>query len=435
MKLLRSFSIYTVASFDNKGMMFAIIPFLTNVISPEQNGIISLYGVFVLFVIPFTLLGFPNSIVIEYTRLDRVEFKSFFSSSLLLSTLSFIVLLIIFLFAGRYITLLVGAPYKLLLWGMFFIYFNVFFEGILAYLRTIDKPMAFVGVSFAKNLLELLLIIFLVIKNKLGADGKVLAGVLAGLVTTLYSIIYFYKIDLLTTKIKKIYVINELKFGVSQIFFLLNLFVLASTDKFMINHLLHDKAGLGIYFVANQFAFIINVIGTAFYFSFQPILYKYLANLTEDVKYKLVKIKYYFIVFLLGCTLLLVVLTPIFYRIFIKNMAYHEGIKYVIWNAFGYFFWGLYAMFLSYFYYYRKNTIVIIMSVYSVLICLVSNYFLINKFNIMGAAYANLITNLILFITIFIAVNKLFKFQFPWLDYKLLFKRNILLSTEASANK
>lgn len=425
MKLLRSFSIYTIASFINKGMMFAIIPFLTNVITPEQNGIISLYGVFVLFVIPFTLLGFPNSIVIEYSRLNKIEFKSFFSSSLLLSSLSFIILFIIFFFSGKYIALFFGIPYKLLLWGMFFIYFNVFFEGILAYLRTIDKPMAFVSVSFAKNLLELVLIIFLVIQHKMGAEGKVLAGVLAGLAITAYAIIYFYKNDLFTANINKKYLTNELKFGISQIFFLLNLFVLSSADKFMINRLLNDKPGLGIYFVANQFAFIINVIGAAFYFSFQPVLYNYLSNLTVEVKYKLVKIKYIFIVTLLICTILLTIATPVFYKLFIKNMAYHSGIKYVIWNAFGYFFWGLYAIFLSYFYYYRKNRVVIIMSVYSVIICLLSNYLLIKRFNIMGAAYANLLTNFVLFITIFITVNKLFKFQFPWLDYKLLFKKNI----------
>ena len=312
MRLIKSFSIYTIVSFINKGMMFAIIPFLTNVMAPEQNGILSLYGIFVLFLIPFALLGFPNSIVMEYARLNTHEFKSFFSSSLLLSTLSFTVLLIIFFFIGGFASGFIGAPYKLLLWGMLFIYFNIFFEGILAYLRTTDKPMTFVAVSLSKNLLELILIIFLVIRSGMGAEGKVIAGVLSGLAITAYALIYFYKNDLLTINIQKKYVTAELKFGVSQIFFQLNLFVLASTDKFMINHLVNDKAGLGIYFVANQFAFIINVLVTAFYFSFQPVLYNYLTNLTAEVKYKLVKIKYIFITFLLVSTILLSIATPLF---------------------------------------------------------------------------------------------------------------------------
>ena len=407
--------------------MFAIIPFLTNAITPEQNGILSLYGIFVLFIIPFALLGFPNSIVMEYSRLNKPEFKSFFSSSLLLSTLSFLILLLVFFCIGNSVSSFIGAPYKLLLWGMLFIYFNLFFEGILAYLRTVNRPITFVTVSFCKNVLELLLILFLVIRSKGGAEGKVLAGLLAGLAVTAYALIFFYKNNLLTTNIKKKYLSAELRFGISQIFFQLNLFVLASADKFMINYLLHDKAGLGVYFVANQFAFIINVLVTAFFFSYQPVLYNYLSNLTLENKYKLVKIKYYFIAFLLACTILLCIATPVFYKVFIKNIAYHSGIRYVAWNAFAYFFWGLYALFLGYLYYYRKNKAIILFSVFSVIVCVLSNYFLINKFKIMGAAYANLVTYVILFITLFITVNRLFKLQFPWLDYKILFSKNKLL--------
>ena len=424
MKLLKSFSIYTIASFVNKGMMFAIIPFLTNAIAPEQNGILSLYGIFVLFLIPFALLGFPNSIVMEYARLDKNEFKSFFSSSLFLSTISFTILLIVFFCFGNVAQFIVGAPYKLLLWGMLFIYFNLFFEGILSYLRTIEKPITFAIVSFCKNILELVLIIFLVIRSNMQAEGKVLAGVLSGFAITIFALIFFYRNQLLTTNIKKKYIIAELKFGISQIFFQLSLFVLASADKFMIHHLLNDSAGLGIYFVANQFAFIINVLVTAFFFSYQPVLYNYLTHLTPEHKYKLVKIKYLFIGFLFICTILLCIATPVFYNLFIKNMAYHNGIHYVAWNAFAYFFWGLYALFLGYLYFYRKNKAVIIFSVFSIIVCLLSNYFLIKEYKIMGAAYANLLTYFILFIAIFVTVNRLFKLQLPWFDFKMIFNKN-----------
>ena len=132
-------------------MMFAIIPFLTNVISPQQNGILSLFSIFVMFVSPFTLLGFSNSIVIEYSKLDKSEYRSFFSSSLLLSTLSFLVLLAIFLVFGRSFTVLIGAPYKLLFWGLLYAYGNVYFEGILAYLRVVDRPITYFCVSIGKN--------------------------------------------------------------------------------------------------------------------------------------------------------------------------------------------------------------------------------------------------------------------------------------------
>ena len=121
------------------------------------------------------------------------------------------------------------------------------------------------------------------------------------------------------------------------------------------------------------------------------------------------------------CTVLLCLATPLFYNLFINNTAYHAGIPYVAWNAFAFFFWGLYALFLGYLYYYRKNRIVIIFSVVSSAICISLNYFLISEYKIMGAAYANLLTYFILFIIIFITVNRLFKIELPWFDFKKIF--------------
>lgn len=421
MKLFKTFSIYTVASFINKGMMFAIIPFLTNVISPAQNGILSLYSIFVMFVIPFTLLGFSNSIVMEYARLDKKEYSSFFSSSLALSTVSFFILLILFFVFGNRVSQIIGASYQLLFWGLLYAYVNIYFEGILAYLRTIDKPYSYFKISVTKNILEVILIICLVIEAKKGIEGKVISSLIAGAVIFVFSIFYFYRNGLITKDIKKRYIALELRFGISQLFFQLNLFILASTDKYMIAHLLHDTPGLGIYFVANQFAFIINVIVTAFFISYQPQLYKYLADLTVENKYRLVKIKYLFTAFLFICTVLLCLATPLFYNLFINNSAYHAGIPYVAWNAFAFFFWGLYALFLGYLYYFRKNRVVIIFSVVSSVICISLNYFLISEFKIMGAAYANLLTYFILFIIIFITVDRLFKIELPWFDFKKIF--------------
>ena len=406
--------------------MFAIIPFLTNVISPQQNGILSLFSIFVMFVSPFTLLGFSNSIIIEYSKLDKKEYASFFTSSLLLSTISFLILLALFLMFGDTITILVGAPQKLLFWGLLYAYGNVYFEGILAYLRVVDRPTTYFCVSIGKSAFELGLVIWLVIIARQGAEGKVLASLAGAIAIFIFALLYFIKQGLLAKVIRKKYILLEIRFGLSQIFFLLNLCVLSVADKYMIEHVLHDTAGLGIYFVANQLAFIINVLVNAFFHSYQPQLYAYLSDLTLENKYRLIKIKYVFSGFLLFCTVMLVLFTPLFYRLFITNTAYHPGISYVAWNAFGFFFWGLYSLFLGYLFYYRKNNVVIVFSIFSSLICIVLNYVFIKKFQIMGAAYADLLTYFILFIAIVITVKRVLRLDMPWWDFKKIFKAKLL---------
>ena len=206
-------------------------------------------------------------------------------------------------------------------------------------------------------------------------------------------------------------------------FFQFNVFILNATDKYLINYFdPHNKTGLGIYFMSNQFAFIINVLVSAFFFAYQPILYKFLSDLTMENKLKMLKIKYLFAVFLLICTIGLCVVIPYVYHLFI-NKKYHPGIPYVAWLAFSYFFWGLYALMLGFLYYYKKNRVVIIFSVFSAVICIVLNYFFIHQYGLMGAAYANFITYSVLCITLFITVSRVCNLQLPWLQFRRIFAR------------
>ena len=147
MNLAKSFSIYTTASFFNKGMMAILAFFLSNYILPQDNGILSLYSVFVLFILPFIILGMPSSLVLEHARLDKKEYRIYFNSSLALSTFSFLVLLLIFLVAGNYVSGILAVPFRLLLLGMFYAYFNLYQENIMAYLRTLNRPVHFFLVS------------------------------------------------------------------------------------------------------------------------------------------------------------------------------------------------------------------------------------------------------------------------------------------------
>jgi O-antigen/teichoic acid export membrane protein len=175
--------------------------------------------------------------------------------------------------------------------------------------------------------------------------------------------------------------------------------------------------------MASQFGFIINVLVNAFFAAYQPQLYKYLSNFTQENKYKMLRMKYLFAGFLLLSTVLLSVLVPFAYKWFI-NKNYQTGIKYVAWNAFGFFFWGLYALLLGILYYYKKNRAVITISVFSTVLCIGLNYFFVKNYGVIGACYANIITYVVLFITIFIAVSKMVHLQLPWLQLGKIFNTN-----------
>jgi len=423
MNLAKSFSIYTAASFFNKGMMAVLAFFLSHYILPGENGILSLYSIFVLFILPFVIMGMPSSLVLEHSRLNEADFKTYFSSSLFLSSFSFLILLLIFLVAGNLVSGLMTVPFRLLLFGMFYAYFNLFQENLLAYTRVLNKPYRFLLISAVKDLLEIALVVVLVIQLRKGAEGRILSGLITGGAVFLFSLAYFFNSGLIHTRPSARFMKEEFRFGISQVFFQFNVFVINATDKYLINYLNpDDKSGLGIYFMASQFAFIINVLVSAFFFTYQPMLYKFLSDLNAQNKLKMLRIKYLFAGFLLLATLALCIVIPYVYQLFI-NKQYHPGIPYVAWLAFGFFFWGLYALLLGFLYYYKKNRVVILFSVFSSLACIGLNYYFIQADGIMGAAYANLILNISLFIAMFITVTRVCKPDLPWLDFRAIFSR------------
>ncbi len=423
MTLSKSFGIYTVASFFNKGMMAVLAFFLSNYIVPAENGLLSLYNVFTAFLLPFVIMGMPTSLVMAHTKLDSKEYKIFFSSSLALSTFCFLVLLTLLFISGNIITGLLAVPFRLLLIGLLYTYFNLFQENILAYLRTLNKPWHFLLISAAKDLTEIALVILLVIIWHKGAEGRIFATVITAAITFAYGVIFFYRRGFIQTQLSKKYVKEELRFGISQVFFLLNVFILNGADKFLIHKIYPaDGAGLGVYFMSAQLAFVINVVVSAFFFSYQPVLYNLLNNFTEENKFKMLRIKYLFAVGLLLCVVLLNTFIPFIYQQFI-NGQYHPGMGYVVWNTVAYFFWGLYAVMLGFLYYYKKNSIVTVLSVFSSLVCIVSNFYFIKIWGVAGAGYANLFTYCLLFITAFIIINKTCRLQLPWIQFRKIFAK------------
>ena len=76
---------------------------------------------------------------------------------------------------------------------------------------------------------------------------------------------------------------------------------------------------------------------------------------------------------------------------------------------------------LGFLYYYKKNRVVILFSVFGSLACIGLNYYFIGQYGIMGAAYANLLTYIGLFITLFITVSRMCKLDLPWLNFKAIF--------------
>ena len=111
-------------------------------------------------------------------------------------------------------------------------------------------------------------------------------------------------------------------------------------------------------------------------------------------------------------SIIFMVVLPFIYKFFI-DVNYHGGIIISLLLVIAFLLQGFYFMVTNYILYSKKTKYLSAITVSSSLVVLILNYYLILNYNMLGAAYAMILTNLILFLSVWFFSNKIFKM--PWL--------------------
>ena len=95
--------------------------------------------------------------------------------------------------------------------------------------------------------------------------------------------------------------------------------------------------------------------------------------------------------------------------------SYHSGIKYVIWVALGYAFYGMYTLVFPYGVHVGETSYLGITTFIAAFVNVVANYYLINLNGALGAAQATLISYIFMFISVWWYSNRLY--SMPWMEF------------------
>ena len=109
-------------------------------------------------------------------------------------------------------------------------------------------------------------------------------------------------------------------------------------------------------------------------------------------------------------------LTSSFIFKYFLGKDFQNGQTYVSCLAIGYFFWGINVYFQAIILYKKKTFYLLVISIIGLVLNLILNYLLINKYQTMGAAYSTAITYFVMSaLTVFVAI----KIQkLPWRVWK-----------------
>lgn len=382
----RSAGIYTFSNFFSKGLSFLLIPIFTNpkFLTPEDNGLISLFGKAIIFLIPFVNLGVLQSVSVDFFKLDKKRFKDLCTTGIVMSfTMSLFAFYLFYLLSDYFITNF-SFP-QIFIWAIPVAAFMTFcYEMIVIIIRNQENPILYMKVNISRISLELGLAVILIILFSFGWLGRISGLLIALLLITVYAFYFLIKNDYLSGNIRKEIIYSELKYSGPIIVMQLSMFCLFSSDSFLLSAITKNNADVGIYGIACIFGSIIITLGSAFIQYMAPKINQELALKNPDYN-KIKKLFKTYLRIMITGLLILLIIVPLVYKLVI-NPVYREGLQYFYFLSLGYFFWTISAFLYIFLLSHKDKRKLFLLAFLSIIISLVGNYYFIHILGAWGAS-------------------------------------------------
>ncbi|NMA48901.1 MAG: oligosaccharide flippase family protein [Tissierellia bacterium] len=413
--LFQSAGIYTITSGINAAIPFLLIPILTRYMSPGDYGIISMFGVLVSFVAPFTGLSIHGAIQRQYYERDHIDLPKYVSNCILILLTSSALVATIFYIFGAPISRISSFPQQWL-WLVVIISIAQFLSQVVLVLWQVQvKPLPYGIYQILQTLLNATLSVWFVVGLGLAWKGRIEAQVIAVTVFGAVAIGILYKNKWLKFSFNRNYICNALRFGVPLIPHTLGGVIITMTDRFFITNMVGLES-TGLYTVGYQVGMIIGLLENAFTQAYAPWLFERLKADDNAVKIKIVKLTYYYFLSIIAVAVVLGLIAPWLLSFFVGKQ-FSGSSNFVLWIALGYSFDGMYKMVVGYIFYVEKTYILAWITFLCAVINVILNYILIKINGAIGAAQATTITFLLLFLLTWILSYHVYKM--PWFQLKL----------------
>ncbi|MFT6149922.1 MAG: O-antigen/teichoic acid export membrane protein [Saprospiraceae bacterium] len=404
MKVIKSISIYTIAGFIQKGIEFPLAIILTYYLTKAETGTMGLALIYIGLFSVLLQVGATNAVAIEFFKMPPKLFRSYFSSAMLTPViLLFVSTLVLFIFRYRLSDLMSLPSYwiPILPIGGFCLFL---IQLVLMLFRSKNLTMHYAGFNIAYTILIFALSLLLVIIFTLKWEGRVVAVVLTNLTFAGVGFYFINKWKLATKQIKKVHIKDALLYGGSVIPFTLSSMVINFSDRIFIEKMV-GLDEMGVYHVGYTIGSIILIVVMAFTAAFNPFLYEILSKNDERGKRKVALMSYAFLIVLGFCVIGLTIISPLFFR-FLIDEKFAAGNLYVFWVAVAYFFFGAYSLFSGQVHYMKKTKALLLVAFINIVLNLLFNYYLILQFGAIGAAYATILSYIVVMIYMFIVARR-----------------------------
>ncbi len=407
----RSAGIYLFSNFFAKATSFLLLFIYSNpkYISVDENGLLNLLSNGVYIFMPFISLGLIQSTSVDFFKLKKNEFKDFFTTSFVLPVIITVCSILLMLLFRDQLKSLYSFPIAFCYLIPLMAFLSFCSEQYTGLIRNNKKPITFLRVSMIRLFIEVSLSVVLVVMFAWRWHGRVTGIMVANVFMLLVALFYFKKNGYLFGNVKTEYLKSELAFALPVILMQCSTFCLYASDKFFLSYFTNNTE-VGIYGYACVFSSVVIIASSALISYVRPLLYENLSSTKPDAR-SLKKVFYFYLGGNFLALVAVVLVTPLLYKYFI-NHNYYPGLKYMFLIAIGYFFSTITSFVYAFMLFHKQRRKIMYISMFAVVVSLLSNYLLIGSFNAFGAAISVCVSYLTVLIFAISISRKNYAFMF-----------------------
>ena len=405
--------LYVLSSVFSKAIPFLLLPILTHYLNPTEFGQFSIFQVILAFAIALFGMNIQTNITVNYFRVNKEKLSLFFGNILLILLCNSFLLFVFLLVYGYYSSSIFSISIEYIYFLPLLILFTVIVEIYTSLLRSQKKVISFVVVEVLSTVLRFTLVSLLIVYFALGWESFLIGSIITLMLFSIYSIYSLYRQNYIDIKYNKKIIKSILLLSIPLIPHAIGGMVIAMSDRLFIEQIVGIKE-VGIYAVGYSFGMIVSLFSDAFVKAWSPWFYEKMNNLNEVSKSQIVKATYLYMIFILLLSIV-IYLISLFLIPFMTSTEYHSATKYVFWIALAYSIQGIYKIFFPYLVHFSKTKYLAITTLLAAILSFIGNYFFINQYGAVGAAYSTILAFIVNSIGVaFIAMKQV---KLPWLIF------------------
>lgn len=419
-KIIKNASFYTIGNILPQAVGFIILPLYTRFLSPSDYGIVSSLQVLSAIITIFLTLAIDRSVFRLYfdhkTDVLRKDYLGTITIALLF--ISTAVILLLFIFRG-----VVGQIYKSIPFFPYYYYsilaafFAVFQIIPKIYFQLNEQAGKFVLISFAQFTFNTCFTLWFVIAELKGAEGMLKGELLANIMIMPVAVFVSYKA--INFRFNYQILKESLHFSLPLIPGLISAFVLNLSDRIFIERYF-TLADVGIYSLGYKIAGLISVLASSFLLAYGPVFYRYASSENQPLakeKLLIYNNAYIIITMLIGFFIALFSKEAIF---LLLDPKYWESYKIIPIIALSYIIIQVTALFNMMIYQSKRSISLMKVGFVGAGISILLNFILVPLFGAYGAAFATLLSFLIVFFMSWKYAIKSYYIPLEWRRFLIL---------------